>query len=245
MSEGRHPFQNGWWRRYLPFAAGFLAAATLLLALSLKIQSYWFSPATYRTAQGAAAGDLKVTGGGVRAAGSEQDRSNSAPAQAPAPDERPARPPIDEKELARLTPVEKFVYSESLKIGRADPSPERTHRKLKAVARGLGRLDMENLKIAALNTAFDNDRRFMSVFLLALSEKDAAAPALLSIALTPLSIQDTGSRLYAEELMIRTQALEGLGAARPGTLKDFLRKQDNAFLADQARRLLREKKSRR
>jgi hypothetical protein len=220
MMERRHPFQTGWWRRFLPFVGGFLMVATLVLAIFLKIQSAQVPDPQSNVVQPNSKFEA------LKAA--DQAKSKNAKVIAEANE--------------KLSPVEKFVRTESLKVGHADPNPSQTHSRLRAVARGLGRMDIDSLKRTALNTSMGNDRRFLSVYLMAISEKAATAPALLSVALTPLSIQDISSRHYAEELMIRTQALEGLGRQQPGALREFLKRQDNAFLADQARRILNEKK---
>lgn len=207
------PFQSGW-RRFLPFIGGFLVAATVIIGLNLKNTS----PLPAATAP---------------------DTHSAKPAShRPQLVSKPVRPG---RETEKLSAVEKFVRAESLRVGRADSHPDQTHARLKAVAKSLGRSDTEALRLGALNTAYDGDRRFLSVYLLALAESSASVSALLSVALGPLSIQDVSSRQYAEELMIRTQALEGLANQRPAALRHFLARQDNAFLADQARRLLHEK----
>jgi len=216
MRERRHPFQMGWWRRYLPFAGGFLVVATLLAIIQFN-QSSPVGPAAIERTQKlnpAKTGDSKA--------------------------ELPSKATKEEKPETNLSPVEKFVKSESPRIGRPDPDPAKSHARLKAVAKSLGRKDIDALKRTALNTSLNNDRRFLSVYLLAISGNQAASSALMSVALAPLSIQDTTSIHYAEELMIRTQALEGLARQEPGALRKVLSHQDNAFLADQTKRLLKE-----
>lgn len=156
--------------------------------------------------------------------------------------------PTENPEVSKLTPIERFVHQESLKVGKADPTPDETYQRLRRVAKSLRKDDIQSLKRDALNQELENDRRFLSVYLLALNSSPSAVPALLAVALEPLSIQDISSRLYAEELMIRTQALEGLSQvsdsrARGGALENFLKRQDNAFLADQAMRLLKHRRN--
>jgi len=174
----------------------------------------------------------------------KKSRASRAPAQSKVEEKKPVKQ-LSAEELKKLSPVERFVNMESQKVGRPDPNPTKSFERLKAVARSLGPKDIEALKHTALNNELENDRRFLSVYVLALAETETAAPALMSIALDPLTIQDMSSRLYAEELMIRTQALEGLANYQPsrgtGPLQKYLEKQDNAFLADQARRLVRER----
>lgn len=150
---------------------------------------------------------------------------------------------------ASLTPVERFIRQESVRVGKPDPDPMSTQKKLKAVAESLKKMDIQNLKRAALDHSLNNDQRFLSAYILSLSSSAETKSALFSIASDPLTVQDISSRLYAEELMIRTQALEGLAKHQPrtgrGPLDDFLARQDNSFLADQARRVLQERRARR
>lgn len=140
-------------------------------------------------------------------------------------------------------PIERFVAKESLKVGRADPNPEQTFSRLKLLATRLKKDDVDLLKKMAVNTQFNNDQRFLSVYLLSLSNNPQVTPALLGIALEPVAMQDQTSSYFAEELMIRTQALEGITqtdrAGAPRYLQTYLARQNNSFLADQARRLLR------
>ena len=223
MFAKRFGFHPGWWRRYLPFAAGFLVVATVLTA------SYFKRTEPQSLAHTPRAREPQSVTSTARARPSNGELNGSARQ--------------DLKERA-LSPVEKFVRSESLRVGQADPDPVKTHARLRSVARSLGRRDLETLKHSALNTSIGNDRRFLSVYLLAISDNAQAVPALLNIALAPMSIQDSTSVHYAEELMIRTQALEGMARQGPESLGKFLSHQDNSFLADQARRLLRERKRR-
>ncbi len=218
MRVRRYGFQPGWWRRYLPFAGGFGIVATVLIASYLN-NRVPIVPARRLVDQEAIS---RINSNATRTQWREIKKSYAA-----------------EK---NLSPVEKFVRMESLKVGQADPDPSKTHARLRAVARGLGKKDLDTLQRSAMNTSLGNDRRFLSVYLLALSENAQSAPALLGIALAPMTIQDSTSVHYAEELMIRTQALEGMARQNPETLKKFLANQDNSFLAEQARRLLREKK---
>lgn len=217
MRERRYPFQTGWWRRFLPFVGGFLLVATLLMI------GHFNERTPTAPARLGNSGKVNIS--------AREDGGTTRPSPKPAEEES------SEKDLS---PVERFVKSESLKIGRPDPNPARSHARLKAVAKGLGRKDMDLLKRSALNTSLNNDRRFLSVYLLAISENPTATSALMSVALAPMSIQDSTSVHYAEELMIRTQALEGLARQDRGALRRALSHQDNSFLADQTRRLLRE-----
>ncbi|MGE0762305.1 MAG: hypothetical protein AB7N80_03395 [Bdellovibrionales bacterium] len=214
------PETTTWWRRFLPLIAGFLMVGVLILAVATKPKL----PPRQEERQPAAQSAAALKSNSKRTAQSK------------------TKTMVDE---SRLSPIEKFVYHESQKVGRPDPDPKRSFERLKAVAHGLKRMDIESLKRTALNNDLDNDHRFLSVYLLALARNQDAAPALLGIALDPLTVQDMSSPLYAEELMIRTQALEGLAnyqpAQGPGPLQRYLQKQDNSFLADQARRLLKER----
>src|SRR5688572_9118541 len=145
MGERRYPFQSGWWRRYLPFVGGFFVAGTLLMAGYFRHRAPPALP-THRLNLSALP-------------------QNATPPAAPSGQRRPAA--ASEKSLS---PIEKFVRVESLKVGRPDPDPSKTHARLKAVARGLGRQDMSLLRKAALDSSLENDRRFMSVYLLTLAE---------------------------------------------------------------------------
>ncbi|MBX7231134.1 MAG: hypothetical protein K1X29_03510 [Bdellovibrionales bacterium] len=143
------------------------------------------------------------------------------------------------------SPMARFVKMESLRVGTPDENPKQSFKRLKSVASGLNNNDVENLKNISLDRKYNNEQRFLSVYLLALAENPQVAGALMSVALDPLETKDKSSPTYAEELMIRTQALEGIAKVDPrgrkSRLAEFLKKQDNAFLAEQAKRLIREK----
>lgn len=146
-----------------------------------------------------------------------------------------------------LSPVEKFVYIESQKLRKPDPNPNHTYSRLKRLAESLKIKDIDSLKSTALDPSLNNDRRFMSVYLLSLNQKDIVLPALMSIALDSVIVSESQPQIYAEELMLRTQALIGIAHFQApigtGPLHSYLRKQDNAFLADQAKRLLKERQA--
>ncbi len=184
---------------------------------------------------------------------SKQDKKESSVADR-SPTQYKASEPVTAaspqgKTAQNLTPVERFIQQESARVGKPDPDPISTQRKLKALAESLKRLDIQSLKRAALDHSLNNDQRFLSAYILSLSSSPDTKAALFSIASDPLTVQDISSRVYAEELMIRTQALEGLSKHQPrtgrGPIDDFLARQDNSFLADQARRILQERRSRR
>lgn len=217
-------------RRLLPMVGGFSAVALLVFIFN-RSDSNKIDSNLNRLANQA---EVHSQGGSPNQA----DTANPKPSSNPDPNRATnSNPP---------SAIEKFIHSESLKVGRTDSDPDRSFRRLKSVARRLKSMDMATLKRTALNLELNNDQRFLAVYLLSLAESALALPALNEIALAPIKETDTASRLYAEELVVRTQALEGLAnvAEGRGLLNDYTFRQDNAFLSDQARRLLREKRGR-
>lgn len=151
----------------------------------------------------------------------------------------------DSPQEKSITPIERFIASESQRIGKPDPSPDESFKRLKAVARKLKRYDFQSLKLVSLNKDLETDQRFLATYVLALADQPAALDPLLQIATAQMPDADPSSPQYAEELALRTQALEGLAkfhrADRP-VLTQFLAKEENSFLVQQARRLIKERR---
>ena len=136
-----------WWRKYFGLIFGFVSVAAIILAVATK-------PKPPPSFEGA-------TESGV----SESNKGHSFMSTLAQKTDSPKEP---------KSAIEKFVQMESLKIGRPDPDPQKSYRKLFAVAHALGANDIEDLKLSALNEQLNNDQRFLSVYLLSLAKPSSA-----------------------------------------------------------------------
>lgn len=155
----------------------------------------------------------------------------------------PTSPPA--APIAEETPsVQVFLQNEAQRIGHIDPEPERTLLRLKDFAQKLGPDEFVTLSRAALNIQLGGDMRFLAVYLMSLAEGSGAVPPLMTVAEAPLPKVRMDSRLYDQEILIRTQALEGIARRdsvqiRRRRLQEYILRQGNVSLVGQAHRLLR------
>ncbi|MGZ3713579.1 MAG: hypothetical protein ACXVBE_17570, partial [Bdellovibrionota bacterium] len=140
-------------------------------------------------------------------------RSSFPEEQASAPVSVPARPITEEVRKFRAAPpverVKEFYKLESARVGAVDPDPKLTEQRLKDVAAELSAEEIVWLKAQVMNEKEGADARFFAAYLLALSNKDDALPALKEIALSPLpNSKDQGTMDLARQ--VRAQAIEGI-----------------------------------
>ncbi len=139
---------------------------------------------------------------------------------------------------ARSFEVEKWVGAESAKMGKVDIDPVGTEARLKLIAHQLTDSDLATLKRIALDRTAMADQRFLSVYMLGLSDSESATESLKII--TASSIEKPNQdRDYSDELSVRLHALESLmRKLSPNDsiqyLKTLLGASDNPVIARQA-----------
>lgn len=110
---------------------------------------------------------------------------------------------------AKELDLEEWLHQEAAKIGQIDKKGAATeHRLVQKVAK-FKLSDLRQLKTIALDTQKMGDERFLAVYLLGLSDSPSATPLLKDISLAEIR-EGLGDREKTDEVLIRTQALEGL-----------------------------------
>ncbi len=99
--------------------------------------------------------------------------------------------------------------SESQRIGKVDPDPALTEKRLTGAAKDLRPEEIEWLGAQALDTGSEMDARFFAAYLTALAHSETAVGVLKKIALTPIPKSKNEMRM-AEERVLRMQAVEGI-----------------------------------
>lgn len=142
--------------------------------------------------------------------------------------------------------VRNYVVKQSLKMNQVVEDPRAEQEKLKNFAQGLSVKQMKILSEMSLDKSISNDVRFLSVYILSLSNFKEAFVSLLEIANAPIKESPSAGegRLFSEENILRAQALEGIAKLKPVRLailelKKYIGSQDNVFLIRTAERLLR------
>jgi hypothetical protein len=151
--------------------------------------------------------------------------------------------PAEVQSFRAATPlkrVQEFYEQESQRVGRVDPDPALTQRRLALVAHELSPEEIGWLGTQALDTSLEGDARFFAAYILALSDQPQSIGALAGIALSRIP-EAKEERRRAEERMIRGQAVEGIArnCGQPGArdaLLDVVEKQSDEFLRDRAHR---------
>lgn len=144
-----------------------------------------------------------------------------------------------------LTEIQEFVRLESLAIGHIDENPEATKQKLVEYVEALDVEGFATLANLALNVKNNGDQRFLAVYLMALSTSEIVVDHLMDVAEAPMPSARMDERLMDQEIIIRTQALEGLAKIgsveeRRKRLNQYLSRQSHVSLAGQAHRLLQD-----
>jgi hypothetical protein len=155
-----------------------------------------------------------------------------------------AKPPTPEvqkfRAAVKVERVKEFYKAESARVGQVDPDPKLTEERLRNVAAELSAEEINWLKIQALSAKEAADARFFAAYLLALSNKDDALPALKEIASTPLPLgKDQGEIDLGRQ--IRAQTIEGISkfahkSEARDALLDIEQAQKDEFLRDRAHR---------
>jgi hypothetical protein len=107
-----------------------------------------------------------------------------------------------------------WLQQQAQNIGKTDHQPDRTKEELTAKALELSTEDFQTLKKTAFDTRLQSDRRFLAVYVLALSEAPEALHVLRDIGREPIP-PTANDRSYSDEVIIRTQALEALTKRLP------------------------------
>lgn len=109
-------------------------------------------------------------------------------------------------------PMERVIAlyeTESKRIGRVDPDPALTEKRLTEAAGKLSREEIEWLGQQGLDEKNEMDARFFATYLAALAHSGAAVGTLRQIATRPIPRTKNEMR-FAEERALRMQAVEGL-----------------------------------
>lgn len=155
-----------------------------------------------------------------------------APAAASSPGAGPSASPSAEGASGELP---EWLQREADNISRLQDDPEETQKRLKELAGQVKDADVALLQGLALNPHADGDARFLSVYILGLSDLERAQESLETIALTPLP-PSHDARLTNQEEILRAEAVESLRQTEG--LKKVLAGTDNSFLSDRAQRNL-------
>lgn len=133
--------------------------------------------------------------------------------------------------------IKTLYASESARIGKKDPNPLLTKKRLEESAKGITNEEMEWLSQTALNAKESGDQRVFSVFFLALNGSDLAIAKLRAIGLSP-------GKPSAIEKEVREQAIKGLGKSKNPRAREALLEietdQADASLQDRAHQALYE-----
>ena len=133
------------------------------------------------------------------------------------------------------------MVEEGRKVGAIDSHPKETRRRLMKWAKGLTKIQKNYLSQQAINEKVEADLRFLSVYLL--HENGSSDKYLIDIADHPIEVDSTQIRLFEQEIILRTMALEGVIRSNgrdeaERKIKRFISRQDNTMLIHQAYRLL-------
>lgn len=154
------------------------------------------------------------------------------PSPAPAP-ALPAAPPMKR--------VMDLYEAESQRVGKVDPDPALTEKRLTAAAKELSPEEFRWLGEQALDTRNEMDARFFATYLTALGRSEAGVATLCKISLSKVPKSKNEMRMQ-EERALRMQAVEGLSRncailAAKDCLLDTVGVEDEA-LRDRAHRAL-------
>jgi hypothetical protein len=148
----------------------------------------------------------------------------------------------DLKPAPNTSALQRWLSKEAGKVGRIGEQPTTTVVRLKKKALSLKPSDLEYLLQTAVNPGAGGDERFLSVYMIGLSEAAAAKKALREIAETPVP-PTPNDRAYSDEVVIRAHAMESLVQRQNQQdsvefLRALLGKTTDASIARHARYLL-------
>lgn len=136
------------------------------------------------------------------------------------------------------------IHTEVNLISQIDANPEATEERLKDLSRHLHDTELKALYESSLNHEKSQDERFLSVMLLAWSEKPEAGQLLENIALTESDPYLDSGRNADFESVLRMKAVEGLhdlplsSKEHQNHLQNIIQKSSNSQVVDRAQRAL-------
>lgn len=105
--------------------------------------------------------------------------------------------------------IQTWLSNEALRMGQPDPNPEETKERLARKASGLRRFELRHLRLMALDRSKNSDERFLSIYILGLSDDDKSLDLLREISLAQIPVTPT-DRQHSDEVILRAHALEAL-----------------------------------
>ncbi len=152
--------------------------------------------------------------------------------------------PTEEDNESWVTLKKKIIY-ESHQVGKLNPDPKETKKRLAALAEGLTEEEKNYLSQQAIGekakASANADLRFLSVYLL--NKNGTSFKHLMNIARHPIEVPFNQRRLFEQEVLLRAMALEGIVQSlspdeAQRRILEFISQQDNTMLIHQARQLL-------
>lgn len=146
---------------------------------------------------------------------------------------------------AKAMPLDEYLKSEAVLVGRPDTDPEASESRLREKASSLTATDLIGLTEKATSTQTDGDTRALAVQLVSYSPLSEKIDLLSNFALsTPPTFGEERRDFY--EVALRAQAVEGIAEATSAKTKDAAiralqgipEKTDNQYLVDRANRAL-------
>jgi len=104
--------------------------------------------------------------------------------------------------------------AESKRVGKIDPDPKLTEKRLSAAALDLSAEEISWLGSQSLDATLDMDARFFATYLVGLSPSEASLATLKKIATSAVP-QLKNERRMQEERVLRMQAVEGISHKCP------------------------------
>jgi len=102
-----------------------------------------------------------------------------------------------------------WIRNETLQVGRTDLNPDATRADLETKAKKLSKLELLQLKNLALDEQQTGDTKFLSVYLLGLSDSALAVASLKDIGLAPIHTNQN-ERQVSDSTVVRLYALDAL-----------------------------------
>lgn len=102
-----------------------------------------------------------------------------------------------------------WLRSEAQRVGRVDPDPAATFKRLKEHASRLRASELKWLRNMAVDSSASGDERYLAVYMIGLSDTPAAMEKLKEIATSPVP-SSNNDRQYSDEVVVRAHALESV-----------------------------------